>query len=190
MEECKSILKPNKMETNNPKEMFHEDTRAAENAAKHNQSTIMDKHHNPFAAIASLYTNFFTNMAKLYPQPFHVLGHGIQNHYPLAAFNNKVNNNLNASELSKKYKEAIDTHLEASKTLFKSSVETNKKMMEDAHTHFSSTVNQTQEFLSQVLKTYEKPLTEEDAYAHESGLNDKTKHTTAPVNEVKDQKIK
>ena len=73
------------METNKPKEIFQEDTKAAELAAKNTYSTIMDNYYNYLTDVTCLYTNFFTNVAKLFPQPFHLDRNNFQNYEPLAA---------------------------------------------------------------------------------------------------------
>ncbi|MES2761161.1 MAG: hypothetical protein V4677_03100 [Bacteroidota bacterium] len=177
------------METTKPKEMFHEDIKAAELAAKNVQSPIMYNYHDQLARIAGMYTVFFNNMAKAFPQPFNLTRNGgIQDFNQSAQLSNKVNSD--PSDLSKVYKETIDSHLEASKNLFKTAIDTNIKMMAGAHTHFNSAINQTQTFWNEVLKASNKPLTEEDAYANEAGSNDGTTKAPDSLNQVKDQKNK
>jgi glutathione peroxidase-family protein len=173
------------METNKPKEMFHEDTKAAEFALKNSTSMIMCNYHSQFTAIAGMYVNFFSNMAALYPLHFPMDRNQFQNRESPGVFSK-----LSSVDLGKKYKENISSHLEASKNLFKSIIETNKKMMDEAHSHFNFTLNEAQAFLGQGLKTGDKPLTEEDAYANESGVNDTTIKTGNQVNDVKDLKNK
>jgi hypothetical protein len=179
------------MERIKPKEMFHEDIKATEEAAN-NHSRMIDNYHKQLNGITGFYAHFFgtmgSHMVKLFPQAFQTGGYHFQNRDPLGIFNQQAGA-INP-DISRKYKDAIDTHLEVSKNLFKASIDTHKKIMEDVHNHFNVMVNQTQTFWGEVLETDHKPLTEEDAYEKDPGSDDRTKKSVAPVNEAKDLKSK
>ena len=114
-----------------------------------------------------------------------------------AAYNSETkNSHVDLNSISKKYKDTIDSRLQASQHILKSAteaynkqfetaVETNKKMMEDINTQFSSVVKQTQKFWDDILKTTTTPLTEEDAYVAKDSAMEGTKNVTKePVVDV------
>ncbi|MBA2613598.1 MAG: hypothetical protein H0U95_16670 [Bacteroidetes bacterium] len=169
------------METNKPKEMFYENTKTAEKEFNNNtNSNLMDVFHRQFNAVTGFYTNFFNSMM---------------------GGNKSLNQNTQKAEINNKYKEVIDSRIEASKNVFKSAtdayhaqlgsaMETNKKMMDDIHTQISTTVKQTQNFWSDILKSNATPLKEEDLYVKEPNLNDIKNQKSNPVNEFMDHKSK
>lgn len=187
-----------------------------------NQDKGFAEMYHPANELSKIFSNSFGgNMNNNFQNPF--LGSfekvcsqlADYNRNLFTAFNNETKTgNVDLNAISKRYKDTIDSRLEASQHVLKSAteaynkqfdtaVETNKKMMEDINTQFSSVVKQTQKFWNDILKTNTAPLTEEDAYVTKESAMDGTKNvakepvvdvtkktTNVPVNEFMDHKGK
>jgi hypothetical protein len=149
---------------------------------------------NPFNRLSNGFQNpFLTSFEKIFSQM------GDYNHNLFSAFTGETRNNTDWSEISKKYKETIDSRLEISKNMLKSateaynkqlesSIEANKKMVEDINNQFSSVVKQTQKFWADILNINKSRLTEENLNIKEPTPGEPKKRSNVPVTEFMDHK--
>jgi len=120
---------------------------------------------NPFNGMGAGVSNpFLSSFDKMYKQ---MMGY---NHNLLLAFNSQANGaTIDWSEISKKYIETVENRLEASKSIFNSiseacntkvnsSIEANKKAMEEIGTQFNLVIKQNQKFWADMLEMHQAPL--------------------------------
>lgn len=144
---------------------------------------------NPFNGMGAGSSNpFLSSFDKMYKQ---MMGY---NHNLLLAFNSQANgNHIDWSEISKKYMETVENRLEASKSIFNSiseacnakvnsSIEANKKAMEEISSQFNLVIKQNQKFWADMLEMYQAPLHGENKNSKESTHNETKKHATAHTN--------
>ncbi|HXD92796.1 MAG TPA: hypothetical protein VNX01_06245, partial [Bacteroidia bacterium] len=71
---------------------------------------------------------------------------------------------------------------EACNTKVNSSIEANKKAMEEIGNQFNLVIKQNQKFWADMLEMYQAPLRGENKNSKEPTLNETKKHATAPIN--------
>ena len=178
---------------------------------------------NPFSVGANNFQNPFISMfqnnemSKSFSNPINSFGNSFQNPFltsvekvysQMADYNRNLftafskensGQNVDLNEISKKYKDTVDSRLEASKNMLKSAteaynkqfdsvIESNKKMIEEINTQFSSVVKQTQKFWADILQVEKAPFTQEDPKVKEPAMNEFKKKANNPVTEFMDHK--
>jgi hypothetical protein len=117
---------------------------------------------NPFNAMNTTLSNpLLSSFDKMYKQ---MLGYS---HNLLSVFNIQANvDKIDWSEVGKKYLETVEKRLEASKNVFNllneayagqvaSSIETNKKTMEEISNRFNLVIKENQNFWADILESYQ-----------------------------------
>ena len=148
----------------------------------------------PFSGMGNHFTNpFLPTFDKLYKQMVD---------YNTTLFTNLTNGlkgSTDISEISKKYQEAINARIEASKNILKTatdaynkqldfSLENNKKAMEEMNNQFNVMVKQNQKFWSDLMTSAQAPINSIEKAVKDSISPEIKKRTSVPATELSDHK--
>jgi hypothetical protein len=157
--------------------------------------------------LSKLFSSPFGHFGNSFPNPFVITFENIykqmgeHNHNLLAALRSQIKGNeIDLDAVNKNYQETIVNRLESFKKIFNSlseacskkmdfSIETNKKLMEEISTHFSSVIKQNQKFWADALGTFQTPINKEEKKIEESNLIENKKRAGVPVNVSLNHKI-
>ncbi len=110
-------------------------------------------------------------------------------------------NGTDWNEMSKEYKETIEARLAASKEILtsiseafnkqlESSIDTNKKTVEEINNQFNLVMKQNQKLWADLFKIFQTPITNQDKKSKDPILFENKKKTNVPMSEIKDHQSK
>lgn len=149
----------------------------------------------PFSDMSNNVLNpFLPTFDKLYKQMIDY------NTTMFANLTNGLKGNADMSDISKKYQDAINTRIEASKNILKTitdaynkqldfSLENNKKAIEEINNQFNIIVKQNQKFWFDLMASAQAPINNAEKAVKDSISPEIKKRTSVPANELSDHKV-